>query len=66
MEKPDSSKTTINYMGLNEVKRIALFFMIFFVCNIASYLMFCFSKFKGTFFLKLYITCKNLIEYTFT
>ena len=41
------------------------FLMIFFVWKIASSLMFCFSRFKETFFPKLSMTYSNLVKYTF-
>lgn len=45
MEKLDSSRTSINYMGLNELRRMIIIFNDF-DQNIAGSLMFCFWNMK--------------------
>ena len=64
MEKLDSSRTNINYVGLNELRRMIIIFNDF-DRNIAGSLMFCFSRYKKRFSLKLAVTWSNLVKYPF-
>ena len=64
MEKLDSSRTNINYVGLNELRRMIIIFNDF-DRNIAGSFMFCFSRYKKRFSLKLAVTWSNLVKYPF-
>lgn len=52
MEKLDSNKTSINYMGPNVLRRMITFFNVFLFETLKHSLMFCFSRFKEIFLLK--------------